>query len=460
MKKTLAIALSLMLAAGVFASCGKNKNEDVKTPGTDIENAAGDTTENSAESNENESTEGVDTSAFTTQGIIDSIYAQKAPLFMYGSIPVDMTDKDSYMTYLGVEDISKIKEATVSESMMGAQAYSLVVARVADGVDAKAVAEEMKAGINPRKWICVEADDVKVTTAGDLICFCMISTEYKEAMTADDAINAFTKVVNGEAEYIEVSEEALPEEEITDEEIVDEIPETDVEDVVIPENGNTETAPNDSKAEEPVLPEDNTSGDKAETVPEEEQSPAVNEEENVPAETPEVLPEEVLPEEALPEEVLPEEEVIPEEVPEGTDANTEIVGATGLEAIINDMYAIKAPQFMFGTMPVDLTDEFSYGTYLGIKDPSKVVEAVVSEPMIGAQAYSLVIARVAPGQDAAAVAAEMQAGIDPRKWVCVEADDVKVTTKGDLICFCMISTDFAEDYTAEDAMNAFKSVVK
>lgn len=424
MKKTLAILLSLMLAAGVFASCGGK--EDTKNPSEGIENV-----EDGAN---NEASGTVDTSAFTTQGIIDSIYAQKAPLFIYGSIPVDMTDKDSYMTYLGIEDISKIKEATVSESMMGAQAYSLVVARVADGVDAKAVAEEMKAGINPRKWICVEADDVKVTTAGDLICFCMISTEYKEAMTADDAINAFTKVVNGEAKYAEASEEVLPEE----------IPEADVTDGVIPEDGNTETAPDDSKAEESVLPEDNTSGDKAGTVPEEEQSPAVNEEENVPAEMPEILPDEAL----------------SEEVPEGTDANTEIVGATGLEAIINDMYAIKAPQFMFGTMPVDLTDEFSYGTYLGIKDPSKVVEAVVSEPMIGAQAYSLVIARVAPGQDAAAVAAEMQAGIDPRKWVCVEADDVKVTTKGDLICFCMISTDFAEDYTAEDAMNAFKSVVK
>ena len=86
--------------------------------------------------------------------------------------------------------------------MIGSQAYSLVVVRVAEGADANALAAKMKVGINPRKWICVQADDIKCTVIGDLICFCMISSEYKDAFTADDAINAFTKVVNGEAEYI------------------------------------------------------------------------------------------------------------------------------------------------------------------------------------------------------------------------------------------------------------------
>ena len=145
---------------------------------------------------------GVD--AFTAEGIIGSIYAQKAPLFMTGTMPVDMTDEFSYGTYLGLkeEDIAAVKDAAVTESMIGSQAYSLVVVRVAEGADANALAAKMKEGINPRKWICVQADDIKCTVIGDLICFCMISSEYKDAFTADDAINAFTKVVNGEAEYI------------------------------------------------------------------------------------------------------------------------------------------------------------------------------------------------------------------------------------------------------------------
>ena len=110
---------------------------------------------------------------------------------------------------------------------------------------------------------------------------------------------------------------------------------------------------------------------------------------------------------------------------------------------------------MLGSIPVDLTDEFSYTTYLGLEDPSKISEAVVSESMIGAQAYSLVVAKVADGQDAAAVAEEMKAGINPRKWICVEADDIKVATSGNLICFCMIDSEYAEDFTAQDAIDGF-----
>ena len=106
----------------------------------------------------------------------------------------------------------------------------------------------------------------------------------------------------------------------------------------------------------------------------------------------------------------------------------------------------------------EMLEEYTQKAQELIKDPSKIKEAVVSEPMIGAQAYSLVIAKVADGVDANAVANEMKSGIDPRKWICVEADDVKVTVKGDLICFCMISTDFASDYTAQDAMNTFNQI--
>ena len=217
MKKTLAILLTLMLAAGAFASCGgKDKKEETKTPESNV-------TENIGSDEEKNEEAAVDTSAYTTLGIIDSIYAQKAPAFMTMSIPVDLADADAVKMYLGLEDASKIAEAAVTESMMGAQAYSLVVARVAQGQDVKAVAEEMNSGIDPRKWVCVGADDIKYTTAGDLVCFCMISTDFKEDFTADDAINAFNKIMTGEAQYVETSVSVLPEEG------VEEMPEVDPE---------------------------------------------------------------------------------------------------------------------------------------------------------------------------------------------------------------------------------------
>lgn len=183
MKKTLAIVLTLALAILSFAACGNDAQKD-NTP---------------------------DTSAYTLQGIVDSIYAQKAPLFMFGSMPVDLADADATKMFLGIDDASKVKEAIVSESMMGSQAYSLVIARAADGVDAQALADEMKAGIDTRKWICVEADDVKTAVYGDLVCFCMIDSEYADALTADDVTGAFTKIMNGEATYEEGAAPNIPE---------------------------------------------------------------------------------------------------------------------------------------------------------------------------------------------------------------------------------------------------------
>ena len=76
--------------------------------------------------------------------------------FMGGIIPVDLTDTSedgkwavSYFT--GLSDAAKITDVAVYESMMGSQAFSLVMVRTAEGTDPKAVAEEMKSGIDPRK---------------------------------------------------------------------------------------------------------------------------------------------------------------------------------------------------------------------------------------------------------------------------------------------------------------------
>ena len=401
MKKTLAVILSLVLAAGVFAACGKkNDKNDV-----------------------NSDAEISDTSAYTLQGIVDSIYAQKAPLFMYGTMPVDLEDEFSYNTYLGLDDPSSIKEAVFSESMIGAQAYSLVIARVNEGQDATKVAESMKAGINPRKWVCVEADDVKVTTYGDLVCFVMISSEYKDTITADDIVNAFTNIMNGEAKYEEGAMPNIPE--MPEENFEEEMEESDI----------TEGELEDEVIHLPAIEVDN-------------EPAAMPEEDNTPAVAPEVTPEvEVAPEEdgAEAEEEFEEDFVMPE--------------PSELEAIVNKIYEHKQPMFMLGTMPVDLTDEFSYKTYLGLEDISAIEDAVVSESMIGAQAYSLVVVKVKEGQDAAKVAESMKAGIDPRKWICVEADDIKTAVSGSYVLFCMIDSEYADAFTSQDAVDGFLAAV-
>ena len=136
----------------------------------------------------------------TADGIIEAINAIKAPEFMHGIIPVDIADPDALKMFTGLDSAEGIKEVAVCESLMGSQAFSLVVVKV-DGADAKATAEAMKAGIDQRKWICVEADDIKVSGKGDTVMLIMIDSEYRESISVEDVTEAFKTVCGGSLDF-------------------------------------------------------------------------------------------------------------------------------------------------------------------------------------------------------------------------------------------------------------------
>lgn len=89
-----------------------------------------------------------------------------------------------------------IKEAYFSESMIGAQAYSLVVARVSDTDKIEEIKKAMFEGIDTRKWICVEADQLRVVSCNDVIMLVMASTQLSETL-ADGMVKAFAEAITG-----------------------------------------------------------------------------------------------------------------------------------------------------------------------------------------------------------------------------------------------------------------------
>ena len=124
--------------------------------------------------------------------------------FMGTVIPVDLTDtsedgKWAVQYFTGLSDASKITDVAVYESMMGSQAFSLVMVRTAEGVDTKAVAEEMKAGIDPRKWICVGADDIMAAGYADTVMFIMVDSQL--GLKAQSYVDAFAQVTGGELDF-------------------------------------------------------------------------------------------------------------------------------------------------------------------------------------------------------------------------------------------------------------------
>lgn len=177
MKKVLAIALALVVLVS-FAACTGNK-----APAT---------------------YEG-DISA-----LIASIYEKKAPEFMVApAMPIDLNDAASLSSFLGLSTEAQeatdgnavasdagIKEAYYSESMIGAQAYSLVIARVSDASKIEDIKKAMFEGIDMRKWICVGADQLRVVSYADIVMLVMVSSDLAPGL-ADGIVEAFAASVSG-----------------------------------------------------------------------------------------------------------------------------------------------------------------------------------------------------------------------------------------------------------------------
>ena len=100
------------------------------------------------------------------------------------------------------ETPTKVKEAAVSEPMMGSQAYSFVLIRLKDAADAEDVANAVIEGIDPRKWICVEADDVRVMTKGDVVALYMVGSQFGDEISGDTVEKVFTEVVGGSIDKV------------------------------------------------------------------------------------------------------------------------------------------------------------------------------------------------------------------------------------------------------------------
>lgn len=92
---------------------------------------------------------------------------------------------------------------------------------------------------------------------------------------------------------------------------------------------------------------------------------------------------------------------------------------------------------MLGEIPLD-SENFEFFSFAPYVDGA---EGLVSEPMMGSFAHSVVLVRLPDGADVEGFANQVRSNADPRKWICVEAEEVKVSTKGNLVLLVMSSKD-------------------
>ena len=132
------------------------------------------------------------------------------------------------------------------------------------------------------------------------------------------------------------------------------------------------------------------------------------------------------------------------------------------EEVLNKIVELQPVEFIGGTMPVDLTDTSEDGVwnvkyFTGLDDASQITEACVYEPMMGSIAFSMVMVRVAPDAGSKTVAEAMKAGIDTRKWICVEANDLLVAGYADMVMLIMVDSN--NGMTAQSFVDAFQTVM-
>lgn len=124
----------------------------------------------------------------TLEEIMDKVYAdipQEERPMMLTNIPID---SENIEFYLGTSDI-EYEEALASESGVGSIAHSVVLVRVKDNANIEAIKEKIENSVNPRKWVCVEAEEVEVENKGNLIILIMSSEKNAEKIE-----NSFKKL--------------------------------------------------------------------------------------------------------------------------------------------------------------------------------------------------------------------------------------------------------------------------
>ena len=177
MKKMITMLLALTMVFS-FAACGGTATNPTTAPTEDSKPAL----------------EG------TLEEILNKVVEKEPVEFMGGVMPVDLADADAVKYMTGLDSTDGITEAAVFEPMMGSIAFSMIMIRTAEGTDPEVVAENMKNGIDTRKWICVEADDLMIATYGDVAMLIMVDST--NGLSAQSYVDAFQSVCGAALDFV------------------------------------------------------------------------------------------------------------------------------------------------------------------------------------------------------------------------------------------------------------------
>ena len=166
MKKLISLLLVLVLAFS-FAACSNSDSSVVSSEEAEAKKIDG-------------TLEEIMTQIIDTVDVDDEVKE-----YVLGRLMFLEADADSEEYYLGKAGLN-YTESYIGEPMMSSVAFSMVLVRVENPEEAETIAAEIKANVNPNKWICVgvEEDQVQTAYVNDVVFLIM-------AENADKYIEAF-----------------------------------------------------------------------------------------------------------------------------------------------------------------------------------------------------------------------------------------------------------------------------
>ena len=147
--------------------------EPITNEDTTGDTAAEDTTGDTAAELTAEEQEVLDTVQQLVAGAADEIMCDNI-----------IISSDHYPYYLFIDYIEGSIAAS-SSAMIGSIPHSVVLLKLPEDADVAAVAAEIEENMDPRKWICVEAEATMVKTSGQYVLMVMSSQATVDAISAN-----------------------------------------------------------------------------------------------------------------------------------------------------------------------------------------------------------------------------------------------------------------------------------
>ena len=196
MKKILSLILIITMLAAIFVSCGKTDKPD-NTDGTSGTDGTTVTTQKPEEVKKNpdytpealmsKMVEALGGKNPAEEGEFGSLTIGEDEMLMTGPKHFSISNKNEGKYYSGIEASTSLVEddAVYNDSVVrGGSPYSFVIVKLKDAKNSDTLKEEMKNGVNMRRWVCRNADYLITVNNGNYLLLVMGSKDACEK-TAD-----------------------------------------------------------------------------------------------------------------------------------------------------------------------------------------------------------------------------------------------------------------------------------